>query len=65
MNAERNDIWDINFSPSIGAEIKKIRPGVVMNLSIVGRLPLYIVVPITEWKNAYQMYPWIVFIEHT
>jgi mRNA interferase MazF len=46
----RGEVWDIRFDPSVGAEIQKIRPAVVISLDSIGRLPLRIVVPITEWK---------------
>src|SRR3954466_5767559 len=57
---KRGDIWLIDFDPSIGAEIRKVRPTVVINLDTVGRLPLRLVVPITDWKPQYASYPWFV-----
>ncbi len=57
---KRGDIWLIDFDPSIGAEIQKIRPAVVVNLDTVGRLPLRLVVPVTDWKPQYANYPWFV-----
>lgn len=59
-NPNRGEIWDICFDPSIGAEIQKTRPAVVVNVSSVGRLPLRLVVPITDWKDAYAEAPWFV-----
>ncbi len=50
----------IDFDPSVGAEIRKVRPAVVINLDTVGRLPLRLVVPITDWKPSYSGYPWFV-----
>ncbi len=46
----------------MGAEIRKERPAVVVSVPTVGRLPLRIVVPITDWKSAYSSYPWFVEI---
>ena len=40
----------MNLDPTIGAEIKKIRPVIVISSDAVGKLPLKLVVPITEWK---------------
>lgn len=57
---KQGDIWLIDFDPSIGAEIQKIRPAVVVNLDTVGRLPLRLVVPVTDWKPQYANYPWFV-----
>jgi len=51
--ALRGEVWDVEFRPAVGAEIQKARPAVVMNVPEVGRLPLCIVVPITEWKPAF------------
>ncbi len=59
----RGEVWEINFDPSEGAEIKKKRPAVVISSDSVGRLPLKIVVPITEWKERYDEFPWHVKIE--
>lgn len=64
MKINRGEIWEIKFFPSVGAEIQKIRPGVVMNTTEMGRLPLQIVVPITDWKTKYASYPWIINIPH-
>ena len=58
----RGEVWLIDFDPSIGAEIRKIRPAVVVSLDAIGRLPLRLVVPITDWKPQYHVYPWMVNI---
>lgn len=57
---KRGDVWLLDFDPSVGAEIRKVRPAVVINLDKVGRLPLRLVVPITDWKPPYANYPWFV-----
>lgn len=56
----RGEVWHVRFDPSIGAEIAKIRPAVVVNVSEIGVLPLRIVVPITEWKPRYAAFPWFI-----
>ena len=56
----RGEIWLIDFDPAIGAEIRKSRPAVVISVDSVGRLPLRIVVPVTDWKPAYASYAWFV-----
>jgi mRNA interferase MazF len=53
-NPSRGEVWDICFDPSVGAEIQKTRPAVVVNIASVGRLPLRMVVPITDWKDVYS-----------
>ena|SRR2546422_9751685 len=64
-NAARGEIWDLNFDPTIGAEIRKIRPALVINVPHVGKLPLVIVVPVTEWKSAYEQYVWFTYLAPT
>ena len=56
----RGEIWLIDFDPAVGAEIQKVRPAVVISVDSVGRLPLRMVVPITDWKPIYANYPWFV-----
>jgi mRNA interferase MazF len=48
------------LDPTIGAEIKKTRPAVIVSDDAVGILPLKVIVPITEWKDRYAVAPWIV-----
>lgn len=52
----------IDFDPAVGAEIQKLRPALVVSVNSVGRLPLRIVVPLTDWKPPYFHFPWFVFI---
>jgi mRNA interferase MazF len=61
----RGEIWLVDFDPSVGAEIRKVRPAVVLNMDGIGRLPLRVVVPLTDWKPAYQGYSWFVYIPAT
>ena len=64
-NPRRGEIWDVRFDPSIGAEIKKVRPAVVINDNAVGRLPLRIIVPITEWNHFFSKFLWMVNLQPT
>lgn len=59
----RGEIWLINLDPTIGAEIKKTRPVVIVNDDAIGILPLKVIVPISEWKNHYAIAPWMVRLE--
>ena len=45
---KRGEIWLVNLDPTIGVEIKKTRPAIVINSNIIGKLPLKLVVPITD-----------------
>jgi mRNA interferase MazF len=57
---KRGEIWLVNLDPTIGAEIKKSRPAIVINNDELGRLPLRVIVPITEWNNDYAVAEWMV-----
>ncbi|WP_116108138.1 type II toxin-antitoxin system PemK/MazF family toxin [Lewinella sp. IMCC34191] len=57
---KRGEIWLINLDPTIGAEISKKRPALIVSQDGVGRLPLRIVAPITNWKEHYHVVPWMV-----
>jgi mRNA interferase MazF len=50
----------VDFDPAVGAEIRKSRPALVISMDGIGRLPLRIVIPITDWKPQYAHFPWFV-----
>jgi mRNA interferase MazF len=60
---KRSEIWLLNLDPTIGAEIGKTRPAVIVSDDAIGVLPLKIVAPITDWKDRYVRYKWMVRIE--
>jgi mRNA interferase MazF len=60
---KQNDIWLIDLDPTIGAEIQKKRPAIIVNNNALGKLPLKVIVPITDWKDRYDIAPWMVKIE--
>lgn len=51
---KQSEIWLINLDPTVGAEIKKRRPAIIVNDNALGKLPLKIIVPITDWKDRYK-----------
>lgn len=61
----RGEVWWIEFDPSVGSEQRKTRPAVVLNVPSVGKLPLRIVVPITEWDPKWATVPWLVYLKST
>ena len=63
--ARRGEIWEVDFRPAVGAEIQKVRPAVVLNQADVGRLSLFIVVPVTEWKPVFATFSWFVALRPT
>ena len=59
----RGEIWRVNFDPAIGTEIKKTRPAVIISSDAVGKLPIKLVAPITDWKDYFEDNLWHVRIE--
>lgn len=60
---KQGEIWLINLDPTVGAEIKKIRPAIIVSDDSLGKLPLKIIVPITDWKHRYNIAPWMIKLE--
>jgi mRNA interferase MazF len=60
---KRGEIWLICLDPTVGAEIQKTRPAVIINSDALGKLPLSVIVPITDWKTHYSIAPWMVQIK--
>jgi len=59
---QRGDIWLVNFDPTVGTEIHKTRPAVVVSSDAVGRLPIKLVAPLTDWKDHFAPNIWHVWI---
>ncbi|MEL6718718.1 MAG: type II toxin-antitoxin system PemK/MazF family toxin [Bacteroidota bacterium] len=57
---KRSEIWLINLDPTVGAEIRKIRPAIIVSDDNLGLLPLKVIVPITDWKPRYEKADWMV-----
>ena len=60
---KRGEVWIVNFDPTLGAEIKKTRPAVVVNSDAVGVLPIKLIAPVTDWKQRYAQNIWHVRID--
>ena len=43
----------------------KLRPAVVISDNSVGKLPLRVVVPVTDWKERYADFPWFTELQST
>ncbi len=61
-NPKRGKVWLVNFDPTIGAEIKKKRPAVVVSSDAVGILPIKLIAQVTDWKDRYTSNIWQVKI---
>jgi mRNA interferase MazF len=62
---KRGEVWNVRFDPAVGAEIQKIRSAVVLSMDSIGRLPLKIVVPITDWKPTFANFAWFIHLPAT
>jgi mRNA interferase MazF len=63
VTPKRGEIWLVSFDPTLGSEIKKTRPAVVISSDAVGRLPIKLVAPITDWKPQFLANLWHVRID--
>ena len=63
-NPSRGEVWNVDFDPTIGTEIQKTRPAVVVSIDSIGRLPIKIVAPITKWKTEFMGRIWLVRIKN-
>ena len=59
---QRGEVWRVEFEPARGAEIRKTRPAVVMNVATAGKLALRVIVPITSWQPPFDRVFWHVRI---
>jgi len=60
---KRGEIWLVNLDPTVGSEIRKTRPVVIISSDLVGILPLKVIVPFTDWKDRYTTASWMVRID--
>lgn len=58
MDIKRGETWLVNLNPTIGTEIRKKRPVIVINSDAVGVLPIRLVAPLTEWKDYFADNVW-------
>lgn len=56
--SRRGGIWIVSLDPTLGAELRKTRPVVVVNSDAIGVLPIRLVAPLTEWKNYFSQNLW-------
>jgi len=59
----RGEVWLINLDPTVGSELQKTRPAVIVNDDAIGILPLRVIVPITAWQDRNAVAPWMVRLE--
>jgi mRNA interferase MazF len=56
-------VWLVNFDPTVGAEIQKVRPAIVISSDQIGRLLLKLIAPITDWKNYFEQNLWHIEVQ--
>jgi len=57
MIIKRGDIWLVNLDPTIGHEIRKSRPGIIIQNDLGNKFsPITIIAPITS-QNVESFYP--------
>jgi len=62
INPKRGEIWQASFRMSVGQEINKDRPVLVISPDYMGLRNLWIVVPIVHWKKDRENWPWFVML---
>ncbi len=60
---KRGEIWLVGFDQTVGSEIQKTRPAVVVSSDAVGVLPVKLVVPLTAWQDHFADTAWHVRID--
>jgi mRNA interferase MazF len=63
MSMKRGQIWLVDLAPTLGAEMTKARPAVIVSSDTIGTLPLKVVVPVTAWQPVFAKFPWMVRID--
>lgn len=62
---QRGEVWMVNFDPTVGTEIRKVRPAVVISSNNIGILPIKLVASITDWKDWYARNLWHIKLNPT
>lgn len=62
---KQGEVWQVRLNPTIGAEMRKERPVVVLNADITGVLPIKLVAPITGWQSSFENRFWLVRLQAT
>lgn len=63
MTPSRGEVWLVDLEPTVGDEIHKTRPAVVVSRDTVGLLALRVVVPITGWQKRFFGSSWLARID--
>ena len=58
----RGEVWRVEFNPTKGDEIQKLRPAVVISTDSFNPLKTELVVPLTTWQERFSISQWMVKI---
>jgi mRNA interferase MazF len=58
INPQRGEVWLVDLNPTVGQEMQKTRPVVIISTNIIDSIPLRIIIPVTSWqeKFAYRIF---------
>ncbi|NET48274.1 MAG: type II toxin-antitoxin system PemK/MazF family toxin [Merismopedia sp. SIO2A8] len=59
-NPQWADTWLVDLNPTIGQEIRKTRPVVVVSANVFNPIALRIVIPVTTWQDKFAQRPFMV-----
>jgi mRNA interferase MazF len=59
----RGEVWLVNLEPTLGSEIRKVRPAIVVSSNNIGRLPIKLIAPVTDWKDTFSHNVWHICLE--
>ena len=65
VNPRRGEIWEADLSPTVGSELQKSRPVIVINRPKTGRPTMRLCVPLTDWKADAALFNWCVTMSDT
>ena len=65
IQVKQGDICLVDFNPTKGDEMKKIRPAIIINGNFAVGLDLKIVAPITTWINDFEKIWWLLKLKPT
>ncbi|MEO6861790.1 MAG: type II toxin-antitoxin system PemK/MazF family toxin [Microcoleus sp.] len=61
----KGEVWLVRLDRTVGAEIGKTRPVVIVSDDEVGILLLKVIVPITAWNDLFSPLEWMVQLAPT
>ena len=62
ISTKQGEIWVVNLEPTIGYEIQKERPVLIIDDDCSALVQMRMVIPITSWQDKFCAYPWLVKI---